>query len=172
MRFFSIHTRPGRGPDGAGSLLLPPETRVIASGFSWAAALFTPIWLIWHRLWWGLAGYVGLMLALGLLYAWVDIADPADLLVGIAMAFLFGASAAELRRWSLARQGWRLAAMVAARNGAEAALLYARQASADAVSHAASLSDRMSDGVSVLPRRPSDAAAGPSGGPSALPRLV
>lgn len=164
MRFFSIHTRPGQSPAGAAAAMAvdAAAVKVVPSGFSWLAALFTPLWLLWHRLWWGLAGYVGLMLALALVYSWVDIADPADLLIGLAMAFLFGASAAELRRWHLARAGWPLVAIVAARNAQEAMLLHARQAMPAATAY--------TPGESAgLPPR---AAHGAAGGLSALPKLV
>ena len=154
MRFFSIHMRPGQSPAGAAAAV-----KVVPSGFSWLAALFTPLWLLWHRLWWGLAGYVALMLALTLVYTWVDIADPADLLIGLAIAFLFGASAADLRRWHLARAGWPLVAIVAARNAQEAMLLHARQAMPAAIAYESA----------GMPARPAHGAAG---GLSALPKLV
>ncbi|WP_374631299.1 DUF2628 domain-containing protein [Ferrovibrio sp.] len=184
MRFFSIHMRPGQSPVGAAAAMQDRTfMQIVPSGFSWIAALFTPVWLIWHRQWWGLAGYVGLMLALGVVYAVLDIADPADWLIGIALAFLFGASAAELRRWTLDRNGWQMRAVVAARDAAEAHLLYTREI---AVRQAASLGDRMSDDLGVLPHQSPARAPGQSSGQSparapgrglageisALPRLV
>lgn len=161
MQFFSIHTRPGQSPAGGGYSVSPDAVATVPSGFSWAAALLTPIWLIWHRQWWGLAGYLGLMVVLGLIYAVLDIADPADWLIGIAMAFLFGASAADLRRWTLGRNGWRLTAIVAARDALEAELLFARQAQI--------LAAPKPD----TPRRAPVSPQALSGGEiSALPRLV
>jgi len=118
MRFFTVHERPGAKIAGGDDIVL------ICSGFSWSAALFTPIWLIWYRLWLGLALYLLLMLPLGLLLEMIDIADPADLLIGAAIAFLFGCSGADFRRWTLARRGWRLAAVVAAGDAWEAELRY------------------------------------------------
>jgi hypothetical protein len=118
MRFFTVHERPGAKTAGGDDIML------IRSGFSWAAALLTPFWLIWHRLWLGLGLYLLLMLPLGVLLEMIDIADPADLLIGAAIAFLSGCSGADFRRWTLARNGWRLAAVVAANDAWEAELRY------------------------------------------------
>jgi hypothetical protein len=118
MRFFTVHERPGAKTAGGDDIVL------IRSGFSWAAALLTPLWLIWHRLWLGLGLYLLLMLPLGVLLEMIDIADPADLAIGAAIAFLCGCSAADFRRWILARRGWRLAAVVAANDAWEAELRY------------------------------------------------
>ncbi|MBP7670329.1 DUF2628 domain-containing protein [Ferrovibrio sp. MS7] len=121
MVFFTVHERPGATAGG-------DDIRLIASRFSWGAALFTPFWLLWHRLWLGLLGYLLLMLPLGVLLEIIDIADPADLAIGAAIAYLFGSSAAGLRRWTLERQGWKLVAVVAAQDAMEAELRYRRDA--------------------------------------------
>lgn len=120
MRFFTVHERPAAIAGGDDILL-------VGSGFSWAAALLTPLWLLWHRQWLGLGGYLLLMLPLGVALEWIEIADPADLAIGAALAFLFGASAADLRRWTLRRNGWRLVAVVAGRDALEAELRYRRE---------------------------------------------
>ena len=55
MRTYTIHER----PDPAADRVDRAEGLVfIKDGFSWAAALFAPLWLIVHRLWWPLLGYV------------------------------------------------------------------------------------------------------------------
>lgn len=120
MRFFTVHERPAAIAGGDDIVL-------VGSGFSWAAALLTPLWLLWHRQWLGLLGYLLLMLPLGVALEWIAIADPADFAIGAALAFLFGASAADLRRWTLQRNGWRLMAVVAGRDVLEAELRYRRE---------------------------------------------
>ena len=55
MLTFTMHEPPNPAADRvdrAESLVF------VKDGFSWAAALFAPIWLIVHRLWWPLLGYV------------------------------------------------------------------------------------------------------------------
>jgi hypothetical protein len=55
MRTFTVHEAPD-----------PPADRIdraaglafVRDGFSWSAALFTPIWLLAYRLWWPLLGYL------------------------------------------------------------------------------------------------------------------
>ncbi len=120
MRFFTVHERPAAIAGG-------DDIRLVGSGFSWAAALLTPLWLLWHRQWLGLGGYLLLMLPLGVALEWIEIADPADLAIGAALAFLFGASAADLRRWTLQHKGWRLVAVVAGRDALEAELRFRRE---------------------------------------------
>lgn len=121
MRFFTVHERPAAAAGGEDVVL-------VGSGFSWAAALLTPLWLLWHRQWLGLIGYLGLMLPLGFGLELIGIADPADLAIGFALSFLFGTSAADLRRWTLRRNGWAEIAVVAGRDALEAELRYRSEA--------------------------------------------
>jgi hypothetical protein len=79
----------------------------VKDAFSWPAALFTPAWLLVHRLWWPLLAYLvaaGLLTEAGSLLAlqqaWITFA-----LAGLSL--LVGLEAAPLRMWSLARRGWR-----------------------------------------------------------------
>lgn len=119
MRFFTIHERPAQtGGD--------PEVLAIASGFRWWAALLPPLWLLWHRLWLGLLGYVLFSLVLGTALDLGGIADPAATAIGIAVSFLIGATAADYQRWTLARRGWQLVAVLRAANAADAEALYIR----------------------------------------------
>ena len=99
MRFFTVHERPGNGGD----------VIAVGSGFSWAAALVPVLWLLWHRLWLGLAGYVLFSILLGVVADLAQLADPATALIALAVGFLIGCMAADFRRWTLARRGWRLA---------------------------------------------------------------
>jgi hypothetical protein len=89
----------------------------VKDGFSWMAALFTPIWLIVHRLWWPLLGYAiltGVVLRLG---ASLD-SDWAGL-ASLALHLLIGLEADTLRRWQLDRRGWRTVGSVSGRTAAE-----------------------------------------------------
>jgi len=92
----------------------PPADRIeraagmafVRDGFSWSAALFTPLWMLVHRLWWPLAAYLGITAAielaregLGLHSGWLTLAT-------LALSLLIGLEAGTLRRWSLDRNGW------------------------------------------------------------------
>lgn len=117
MRFFTIHERPG---DGGGERLLPAAVVAVPSGFSWWAALVPPLWFLRHRLWLGLAGYVVFSLLLSAALELGGIADPAVVAITLAVDLLIGLSAADFRRWTLARRGWRQRAVLRAENAREA----------------------------------------------------
>ncbi|MBX9590099.1 MAG: DUF2628 domain-containing protein [Hyphomonadaceae bacterium] len=105
----------------------PPADRIdraeslvfIKDGFSWTAALFSPIWLLMHRLWWPLLGYV-VVSGLFELARWSAAMGPGWLtLAGVALHLLIGFEADTLRRWALDRRGWRTLGSVSDRNAAE-----------------------------------------------------
>ncbi|HEX9903397.1 MAG TPA: DUF2628 domain-containing protein [Propylenella sp.] len=97
MRAYTVHAP----PDETGT---PEAFAFVKDGFSWPA-LFVPIlWILWHRLWLVLIGYIIFVL----LIAWTgrlaneDVAAIAAILGGV----LFALEANNLRRLSLDRRGW------------------------------------------------------------------
>ena len=89
--------------------------------FHWLALLFPAIWLIVHRSWLALLGYV--IAAVGLLAVESLAGLPeqslvlSQLLLNVALAVF----APDIRSWTLSRRGWRLADVVAAADEEEAA---------------------------------------------------
>ncbi len=79
----------------------------LRDGFSWGAFLFGPLWLLYRRLWIALVGYVILMSALHIGLIAARVGSDAQLLVNIVVALLLGFEAVTLRRFTLARRGWR-----------------------------------------------------------------
>ena len=79
----------------------------LRDGFHVWAMLFGPLWLLWHRLWLALLGYLvvagGLSVTLMLLGAGAGVRAAVFLL----LAILMGLEAASLRRWSYSRGKWR-----------------------------------------------------------------
>jgi hypothetical protein len=116
MRTYTIHER----PDPAADRVDRAEGLVfVKDGFSWAAALFAPIWLVVHRLWWPLLGYlvVGgafqlVQLTLAFDKRWLGLAI-------LALHLLIGFEADTLRRWGLERRGWRTVGTVSGKTAAE-----------------------------------------------------
>src|SRR5262245_13018037 len=113
MLTFTVHERPN-----------PPSDRLdraeglifVRDGFSWSAALFTPLWLLVHRLWLPLLGYLvvaGLIEAAGQ-SGFVHSGWAA--LVAVSLNLLIGFEAGTLRRRSLDRRGWRALGSVSGRN--------------------------------------------------------
>jgi hypothetical protein len=113
MLTFTVHEAPN-----------PPADRIdraerlafVRDGFSWSAALFTPIWMLAHRLWWPLLAYIVVTLVLDLVWEGMSL-DPGWIsLAALALSLLVGFEASTLRRWSLARRGWSTLGSVSGRN--------------------------------------------------------
>jgi Protein of unknown function (DUF2628) len=105
----------------------PPADRIdraaslvfVKDGFSWAAAVFAPLWLLVHRLWWPLLGYVVLSAVFEAI-DWVAILNPGWMTLAIvALHLLTGFEADTLRRWKLDRDGWPVLGSVSGRSAAE-----------------------------------------------------
>ena len=85
-----------------------PERFVfVRDGFYVSAFLLTALWMLWHRMWLVLLGYVvvGLGLEYGMYYAGVD--ATAISVVQLLLALLIGIEAATLRRFTLKRRRWK-----------------------------------------------------------------
>lgn len=109
MRVWTVHLPP-EAPGPARSGGVRPAV-LLREGFAWGAALFGPLWLLRHRLWLEAVTWLGLVLLLaGLAPAW------AILPAGLALQFLLGATAQDLRAAALRRRGYALAEIVAARD--------------------------------------------------------
>lgn len=79
----------------------------IRDGFHGWAFVAGPFWLIYHRLWTVLAGYLALNVVLTVLLVGLHVDAGGRFTVLLLIALLLGLEAATLRRWTLARQGWR-----------------------------------------------------------------
>ncbi len=105
----------------------PPADRIdraeklvfIKDGFTWAAAIFGPLWMIVHRLWWALLGLVLIAGSLQLTAKFTGIDQRWVALAGFAINLLVGFEADTLRRWALERRGWRMLGAVSGRTYAE-----------------------------------------------------
>ena len=113
MRMYTVHLRSFRlGED--------PDVVLVKEGFSWLAFFAAPLWALWHRQWLGLLVYGALAGLIGALVTFVDLTPAAEVLVEGTVALLVGFSAHDWQRWRLEASGYRLAAVVAARDLVEA----------------------------------------------------
>lgn len=108
MRVWTVHLRQGH------------ETILVREGFAWLAFLFPAVWFLFNRMWLVLVLYLAGAAMLGA--AMRDLPDELIGLAGLAVQLLIGFHAPDLRRWTLARRGWRLLGVVAAAGGEDAAL--------------------------------------------------
>jgi hypothetical protein len=114
---FTVHEPPATG----GTRLEQADRLLfVRDGFSWRAALFSPLYLIVRGEWLALAAYAGagiLALAvLNLVGASADWYGWTWLLLNVVTGF----EASEIKRWSLGRAGWRELASVSGRGLEEA----------------------------------------------------
>ena len=95
VKAFTIHARPED----------PPESFVfVKDGFSWPALFFPVLWILWHRLWLTLLGYVIFILAV----AWTGrlMGENAGTWLAILGNVLFALEANNFRRLSLESRGF------------------------------------------------------------------
>jgi hypothetical protein len=112
MITFTVHEPPS-----------PPANRIdraagmafVRDGFSWSAALFAPLWMLAHRLWWPLLAYIVATTTLELIRQYIGLHSGGLTLVTLALNVLIGLEGGTLRRWSLARRGWTTLGTVSGR---------------------------------------------------------
>jgi hypothetical protein len=85
----------------------PVRFAFVRDGFHFWAFVLGPLWMLWRRLW--LVTVLYLMVVAGLqagLWA-LRVDGSVRAIVGVLLALLVGFEAGSLRRWTLARRGWR-----------------------------------------------------------------
>ncbi|MBN9559512.1 MAG: DUF2628 domain-containing protein [Alphaproteobacteria bacterium] len=104
MKFWTAHIRAGRRPE------------LVREGWSWGAFFFGALWLLMQRAW------IAAVLDLAL-WVVIDVLtdDGTRLVLSVGLAIGQGLLGRDLVRWSLARRGYTLAHVIAARDD-EAAL--------------------------------------------------
>lgn len=86
----------------------------VRDGFYGWAFLLAPFWMLWHRLWLVLLGYIALTVALQAALWLVAAGGMVKFLVGLLLSLLIGMEAATLRRWTLSWRKWRNLGVVVA----------------------------------------------------------
>ncbi len=106
---------------------LPPDgsledVRFVAGRFSLFALLFTPLYLLWHRLWYAFGLWLLAMIGIAVIGA--TIGEQLTLPLSVLPALFLAIQGPQLVRARLDRLGWREAATVHAANAAEAELRF------------------------------------------------
>jgi len=104
MPIYAVYQPPLRAADAFPD---PEKFVFVRDGFSFWAFLLAALWMLWHRMWLVLLLYVAAALGAetALFYAGIPVAVIG--IIGLMASLLLGIEAATLRRFTLARQGWR-----------------------------------------------------------------
>jgi hypothetical protein len=103
MAVYTVHEPPRRRGDAQAHA---ERFVFVRDGFSWAAFLFGPLWMLRHRLWLALLIYVIVIAALSAALRAIGAID-AVAAISFLVALLIGFEASSLRRYGLARRKWR-----------------------------------------------------------------
>lgn len=112
MLTFTVHEPPNPPPD---RLDRADALVFVKDGFSWGAAVLAPLWMLAHRLWWPLLGYIALSGAFELFRWGTGFDQRWIVLATVALNLLVGFEADTLKRWALEKRGWRTLASVSGR---------------------------------------------------------
>lgn len=121
MAVYTVHAPQGYGADVR---IAPDRIVFVRDGFHVWALLASALWLLWHRLWLALLGYVLFTLALETVLRILDAGTGVWLAVMGVVALWMGFEAASLRRWTYSRRKWRQIGLVVADDEQEAERLF------------------------------------------------
>ncbi|KZM51231.1 DUF2628 domain-containing protein [Labrenzia sp. OB1] len=135
----------------------------VPDGFSFLAFFFSPIWLLFHRMWLVLLGYLAVTLVIELLAQSFDSGT-----IGLAAmigSILFALEAQALRRWSLGRKGWRVVCIIEGKGVAEAELRFLHKPGQIPASPEAGKDRQRPAPAAIIPRVGSEQVVGLTLGP-------
>ena len=103
MPVYTVHAPSANGADLRSTL----KFAFVRDGFHFWAAVFGPLWLVWHRLWLALIGWIIAIVALELALTRLGVGSRAIFLANVIVAILMGFEAASLQRWTFTWHHWR-----------------------------------------------------------------
>ena len=103
MPVYTVHAPGASGAD----LRSTDKFAFVRDGFHFWAAVFGPLWLIWHRLWLALIGWIIAIVALELALIRLGVGSGAIFFANVIVAILMGFEAASLQRWTFTWHHWR-----------------------------------------------------------------
>lgn len=102
MSVYTVHEAPARVSASSAA----ERFMFVRDGFSWWAFLLAPLWMLWHRMWLVLIGYVAISGGIEAALVTLGASRLAISLVGLSISVLVGLEASTLRRLTLHRRGW------------------------------------------------------------------
>jgi hypothetical protein len=109
MPTYTVHAPPPKAGETASD---PQRFVFVRDGFHFWAFVLTPLWLLAHRLWLVLLGYVIANALLGGVFYLLGASASLKFLGGLLVALLVGFEAATLWRWTLQRRRWQMLGFV------------------------------------------------------------
>jgi hypothetical protein len=104
MSVYTVHEPPSRAGTAAADV---ERFAFVRDGFSWWAFLLAPLWMLRHRMWLVLIGYVVVASVIEIPVKLSGAPALATSVVGILLGLLVGLEAGTLRRFTLNRRGWK-----------------------------------------------------------------
>jgi hypothetical protein len=104
MPVYTVHAPRSAGP---AAVAATDKFVFVRDGFYVWAFLAGLVWLIWHRLWWALLGYVAISIVGEVVLSALHVGSGTRLLVMVLFALLMGLEGGSLRRWTFSRGSWR-----------------------------------------------------------------
>ena len=102
MSVYTVHQAPTR----ADTMSAADRIVFVRDSFSWWAFLVAPLWMLRHRMWLILAGYVVISGAIEAALVTIGASATAVAVVALLISLLVGLEASTLRRLALRRRGW------------------------------------------------------------------
>ena len=111
MAIYTVHQPPLKKYESAPN---PERFVFVRDGFSFWALIFGPLWMLRHRMWLVLIGYVVVVVAMHFALRFVGASGSTTTVAGVLLALLIGIEAGTLRRFTLGRRGFRNLGVVVA----------------------------------------------------------
>ena len=103
MAVYTVHEPPPKRFEQASD---PERFVFVRDGFSFWAFLFGPLWMLRHRMWLVLLGYIGVSAALEIVFSLLGTTAAPRFAAGFLFTLLIGIESATLRRFTLGRRRW------------------------------------------------------------------
>jgi hypothetical protein len=104
MAVYTVHQPPLKKYEAAAD---PERFAFVRDGFSFWAFLFGPLWMLRHRMWLVLIGYIVVVIAMQVGLRLVGASSASVTFAAFMLALLVGMEAGTLRRFTLGRRRWR-----------------------------------------------------------------
>jgi hypothetical protein len=104
MAVYTVHQPPLKKYEATPN---PERFAFVRDGFSFWAFLFGPLWMLRHRMWLVLLGYIVVAIAVQVGLLLVGVSGGIAAFAGFMLALLVGIEAGTLRRFTLGRRRWQ-----------------------------------------------------------------